>query len=355
MANNFHASKNYIHDLDVALKHTLNIKALCNSRILLTGATGTIGSFLTDMLIRYNRKFNGKIHIFVAGRNLKKMEHEYAEFDEVIPVYYDLNRDVTFDFYVDYIIHAAGNAHPFAFNGDPVGTIIGNVIGTYNLLQYAQQYGIKRFLYVSSGEVYGQGDFNKESFDEDYLGYLNIQSVRSCYPSSKRTTENLCFSYTEQYGLESVVVRPSHTYGPCITDSDNRAHAQFLKNVISGNDIVLKSTGAQVRSYTYIADCASAILSVLINGNSGEAYNVANPNSVVTIATLARAIADIGKRKVCCSFLNETEYKNVSPIVKQVLSTRKIENMGWKPVFTLENGIRNTINILREAQNGSKW
>ncbi|MSU07564.1 NAD-dependent epimerase/dehydratase family protein [Veillonellaceae bacterium WCA-693-APC-5D-A] len=351
MGNNLHNSKTYINDLDVALNHTLDVEKLCNAKFLITGATGTIGSFLTDMLIRYNRKISGSICIFVAGRDVNKIKNEYAGFNEVIPVYYDLKENIKFNFPVDYIIHAAGNAHPSAFISDSVGTIVGNIVSTYNLLQYAQKYSVKRFLYVSSGEVYGQGDLKLSSFEEDYLGYLDIQSMRSCYPSSKRATENLCCSYMEQYGVESVVVRPSHTYGPYITNSDNRAHAQFFKNVISGEDIILKSYGKQIRSYNYIGDCASALFSVLTKGNSGEAYNLANPDSVVTIADLAKVIGNAGEKSVHFLLSDEIPNKNTSPIVKQVLSTRKIESMGWKPAFSLEDGIRHTLNILKEVHN----
>lgn len=111
---------------------------------------------------------------------------------------YDMTGPIEFDVPVDYIIHAAGNAHPAAFNGNPVGTIIGNVESAFGLLEYLRKHHGKRLLYVSSGEVYGQGDISLDAFEEEYVGYVDILSLRSCYPLSKRTTENLCGSYWKQ-------------------------------------------------------------------------------------------------------------------------------------------------------------
>lgn len=245
-----------------------------------------------------------------------------------------------------YIIHAAGNAHPAAFNGDPVGTIVGNVNGTYVLLEYARKYGIKRFCYISSGEVYGQGDLTLDSFSEDYNGYLDSMSPRSCYPMSKRAAETLCISYTKQYGLETVIVRPCHTYGPGMTESDNRANVQFIRNVLNGEDIILKSAGTQMRSYCYIADCASAIISCLVKGETAQAYNSANVNARITIAGLAEVVAECAGRKVVFMNPDSIEAANQSPIAKQVLNTEKIEGLGWKGRYSVRKGIMHTLEIL---------
>ena len=134
------------------------------------------------------------------------------------------------------------------------------------------------------GPVTADGrEVSLEAFDENYSGYIDQTSPRSCYPTSKRTTETLCASYYAQYGLHTVIVRPCHTYGPGITDSDSRANVQFFRNVLNGEDIVLKSAGSQMRSYSYIADCASVIITCLLNGDPGQAYNSANPDARITL------------------------------------------------------------------------
>ena len=346
---NLFNSRTYVEDLSIALSHSIGIEQLGNKRVLITGATGTIGSFIADMLVLYNKNANANIRIYVVGRNIERLKERYSSFDvqPVITLEYDVNSPIQFDVPVDFVIHAAGNAHPAAFNSDPVGTIMGNIIGTYNLLEYMQNHAGKRLLYVSSGEVYGQGNLKLDEFQENYAGYLDISSPRSCYPSSKRVTENLCASYSKQYGLETVVVRPCHTYGPVITSTDNRANAQFIRNALNGENIIMKSAGSQIRSYNYIADCASAILTVLVYGTSGEAYNIANPNVKISIADLAKIIAKTAGKQVLFVDPNAVDLANRSPITKQVLNCKKIEALGWTSAYTVEKGITNTIRILQ--------
>lgn len=342
-----HKSRKYMDDLDTAIEHTEGIENLEGKTLLITGATGTIGSFVTDVLLRYGQIIPGGIRVVAAGRNVQKLEQMYAVYAGFQAVWYDLSRDIAFDFDVDYIIHIAGNAHPAAFNGNPVGTIVDSVNSTYRLLEYGRKHGAKRFLYVSSGEVYGQGDSMPDELDESYSGYLDIMSSRSCYPEAKRAAENLCASYTKQYGLETVVIRPCHTYGPCITQSDNRAHAQFIRNVLDDSDIIIKSAGTQMRSYNYVADCVSALLTVMVKGNSGEAYNTANPEARCTIAQLAGIIAKKVGKKVVFVEPSPDKLEDRTPVAKQVLSSRKIEALGWKGAFSLEQGLEHTLEILK--------
>lgn len=345
---NLRQSKLYTEDLETTLAHAVDIEKLYGKKVLITGATGTIGSFAADALIHLNQKEKANIRVLLAGRSVEKLQNQFGNHDNVKYLSYDLNAPIEFDEAIDYVIHAAGNAHPVAFNGDPVGTIVGNIDSTHRLLEYMKNHGGKRCLYVSSGEVYGQGDISLDAFDETYSGYLDILSARSCYPLSKRMTENLCVSYWKQYGMESVIVRPCHTYGPFMTPSDNRAHTQFLHNALSGEDVVMKSAGTQMRSYNYVADCVAGLLTVLVNGNVGEAYNLANPKVRVTIAEFAEKIATAEECKVIFDNPTEADVANRSPIPKQILATEKLESLGWQPAFSIDLGIRHTLDILKE-------
>lgn len=342
-------SQTYINDLDIAISHSIGLESFKQSSFLITGTTGTIGSFLVDMLLRYNQINKVKISVCVAGRNLEelKIRYNFWNDNDITFVKYDINNSIEFEQSVDYIIHTAGNAHPTAFNNDPVGTIVGNVMSTYNLLEYGRTHKTKRLLYVSSGEIYGQGDLTLNEFDEKYVGCIDITSPRSCYPSSKRTAENLCASYSSQFDLETVIVRPCHTYGPSITPTDSRAHAQFIRNALNDKDIVMKSVGSQLRSYNYIADCASAILTVLANGKTGEAYNISNSAVSITIAEMAKVIANKAGKKVIFTNPTALDLANRTPIAKQVLSSKKIEALGWTGYYTIEEGISHTLDILQ--------
>ncbi|MDY5578095.1 MAG: NAD-dependent epimerase/dehydratase family protein [Lachnospiraceae bacterium] len=342
-------SKTYKEDLRRAISASIGIEKLNYKKILITGATGMIGSFLVDMLMQYNLN-GGTINVFAAGRNIERLEtcFDSIKTDYLHYVKYDLMKPIMFDFQVDYVIHTASNAHPMAFNSDPVGTIVGNVVGTYNLLKYADEYKVHRFCYISSGEVYGQGNVNLESFEESYSGYLDINASRSSYPNSKRIAETLCSSYANQYGLETVIVRPCHTYGPGMTPDDSRANAQFIRNVLNDEDIVMKSEGSQMRSYCYIADCASGIITVLLNGNKGQAYNIANPDARTTIMGLAKIIAECSGKKVVYVKPDKVDLVNRTFIEKQVLNSKKLESLGWKGEYSILEGISHTLTILKE-------
>ncbi len=342
-------SATYIDDLEQCLESVVGVEQLTGKKILVTGATGTIGSFIVDALVHFSKRQNTKTVVYAAARSMERLKARFAGIDSeaLVLTEYDLTKPIAFDFSVDYVIHAAGNAHPAAFNGDPVGTILGNVKGTHELLEYTRGCEGTRFLYVSSGEVYGQGDLSLNEFEETYGGYVDPTSARSCYPNSKRTAETLCASYYKQYGLETVIARPCHTYGPGITATDNRANVQFMSNVLNGEDIVLKSAGTQMRSYCYVADCASAVLTVLLNGVPGEAYNTANPDARVTIAGFAQAVAEAAGRQVIFAEATEKDIANRSPIAKQVLSSKKLEALGWKGRYTVSQGVRNTLAVLQ--------
>lgn len=345
-------SKTYQDDLKLAVQSVPGIENLKHSSVLITGAAGLIGSYITDLLLEYNRLEEAGIKVYACGRSMKRLRRRFPqrESDGLVLIQHDVNDPPDFDFGVDYIIHAASNAFPAVFAKDPVGTILSNIQGTKYLLDYGLQHQAKRLLFVSSGEVYGQGDLSLDSFEESYGGYVDPTQPRSCYPNSKRTAETLCASYTKQFGLDTVMVRPCHTYGPNATAVDNRANVQFINNAVAGEDIVMKSAGTQMRSYAYIADSASAILTVLVRGQSCEAYNIANPQARSTIAEYAKAAAAKAGVQVIFEDPDAVALAQQSPIAKQVLNTDKLLGLGWQGRYTVEEGISHTIDIIHEMK-----
>lgn len=339
----------YLKDLRAVFHDTVNVEKLRGKCVLVTGATGTIGSFIVDALLLFNKEKRLDIRVLAAGRSILRLRERFGDKEGLVCLEYDLMQPICFDESVDYIIHAAGNAFPAAFNTDPVGTIMGNLQGTYALLEYGRNHGMTRFVYVSSGEVYGQGDLSLDAFEETYSGYVDNMLPRSCYPGSKRMAENLCVSYASQYDTDAVIVRPCHTYGPGITAKDNRAHVQFIRNALKNEDIILKSAGSQMRSYCYAGDCASAILSVLLNGDNKTAYNIANRNARITIAGLAKTIAACAGREVVFEMPNLDDIRDATPIAKQVLDSKRLESLGWQGRYDVEIGIKHTLEIIREA------
>lgn len=309
----------------------------CN--ILVTGATGLIGSRFVETLMAYPHK---DYHIYALGRNEERAKERFRAFADDATFHF-LQHDVTkpldgigVDFH--YIIHLASGASPNVMASSPVDIMKANFIGTDNLLFYGLEHGMKRFLYVSSGEIYGEG--NGEMFSETDGGYVNSMLSRSCYPSSKRAAETLCASYMSQYGMDVVVARPCHIYGASFTESDNRAYAQFIRNVVNGEDIVLKSPGLQYRSWLYVEDCISALLYILLKGECGEAYNVADENSCLSIRELAETIAKLGGKRVVFAEPSDSEIRGGSKITKAVFNTNKLRGLGWKPHYTYYDALK---------------
>lgn len=282
--------------------------------------------------------------VYASGRNEERAKarfKDYADNPAFHFVQYDVMQSLQSDVHFDYIIHAASNASPNFFAQKPVEVIKSNIDGVAHLMEYGLSHGMKRFLYVSSGEVYGEGD--GRTFTEDYSGYVNPTSPRSCYPSSKRAAETLCVSYAAEYGADVVIARPCHVYGPYFTEQDNRVYAQFIRNVLRGEDIVMKSTGEQFRSWCYVVDCVSALLHILLKGESGEAYNIADADSNICIRELAETIAAIGGRKVVIDLPDADEKRGFNPVTKSVFSTDKLNSLGWKPQNHISTGMNNTI------------
>lgn len=349
----YYRNEIYREDLKCVLENNSGLGKMKGCSVLITGASGLIGSFLVDTLMFCNELFTYDIDVFAMSRNESVLERRF-EAHGCNPHFHVLQHDVNFPLTCtqsfDYIIHAASNAYPQAFSVDPVGTITGNILGVYNLLEYVRNRGGKRLLFISSGEVYGQATDEIDAFDESYSGYVDSTNPRSCYPNAKRLAETLCVSYAKQYGVDTVIARPCHTYGPTATPRDNRVSSQFINNAVAGNDIILKSQGSQLRSYCYVADCVSGILTILLKGTSGDAYNIANANSIVTIRGMAEMIADISGKRIAFDMPNDVERSGYNPVPQSVLRADKLEKLGWSGKYDMRKGLARTICVLEHLR-----
>ena len=217
--------------------------------------------------------------------------------------------------------------------------MIANFQGTLNLLELAKKNKAK-FLFVSSGEIYGE--VGRDTKREQDYGYIDSMQTRSCYPNSKRAAETLCVAFAEEYGVETVVTRLSHVYGPTMTDSDNRVSSDFIRKAKMGENLVMHSKGTTVRSYTYVLDVVSGIICAMQNGKSGEAYNIADENKVVSIRQLAEITAKAGNVSFNFDVL-EADDKGATTISRQVMSGAKLRNLGWVCRYDFANGVGITL------------
>ncbi|MGN0591682.1 MAG: NAD-dependent epimerase/dehydratase family protein [Ruminococcus sp.] len=318
--------------------------------ILVTGATGLIGTALVDTLMYLNLHTDIRVHVYTLDINSEAINirfGEYLELDCFHFVQFDISKPLPEGENYDFIIHAAGNANPVLYAKDPVGTMTSNFLGTYNLLEYGRQHGLQRMLYVSSGEVYGEHGEGVVVFDEDYSGYVNSMLPRSCYPSAKRAAETMCVSFMAQYGIETVVVRPCHVYGPTQTPRDSRAVAEFIRNGVNGEDIIMKSTGEQVRTLCYVMDAAAAFFTVLLCGASGNAYNISDDQFEISIRELAETVAAASGTKVKMELPDAVQKSGFTTISRGVLSSAKLKKLGWSCQNDIHTGIEKTIRIMK--------
>lgn len=316
-----------------------------NGRILITGASGMIGSCIIDVLLCANKTYNKNFEIFALGRNERKLTDRFGTNNNVHYIVQDVIDSIEID-NLDYIIHAASNADPNSYALYPSETIITNVLGAKRILDYCKN-NQTRALLTSSFEVYGK--MNQDVYCETDSGIIDLNRIRSCYPESKRVAELLFKAYADEYAVDCVITRLSSVYGPTMSFSDSKAHAQFIQNALAGKDIVLKSSGSQIRSYSYLMDAVSGILKVLFWGETGEVYNIANPNSISSIAEFASIVAEYSKTNVVFEHPDEIEIKGYSNPHNCILNTKKLEELNWHGSYTLEDGIFETLEILKEA------
>ncbi len=341
----------YLEELCDAQK-AVDLSGLYNKSILITGASGLILSALVDILSFANAECGANIQLYLAARTDEEISSRFTRYygnPWLRHVYYDALKPVSFDFSADFIIHGASNAHPQAYLAEPVETLLANVTGIKELLDYSRNAGSTRVLYISSSEVYGR-KVEARPFREDDYGFVDILNARACYPSGKRAAETLCSAYYQEYGVETVIVRPGHIYGPTATPMDSRATAQFARDVVSGRNILMKSAGTQLRSYCYGMDCATAILTVLLQGKPAEAYNISNRDSIVSIRQVAEKMAVLAGCRLEFESATDSEQKSFNLMDNSSLDAQKLEALGWRAVYSLDEGVRRTIGIMKQCK-----
>jgi UDP-glucuronate decarboxylase len=337
-------------DIEQVLAARLPWGDLDGKTVLVSGGAGFLPAALVEALLHVStRKGGPDLRIIVLCRNLERARWRLAAWRNA-PKLQVIEHDVCQPFVtsapIDIIIHAASQASPKFYGSDPVGTIEPNTKGTQTLLQLAVEKKSSRFLYFSSSEVYGAPNTSVQALDETAFGWLDCASVRACYGESKRLGETLCVAYGHQHGVPTVIVRPFHTYGPGMRLDDGRVYADFVRDAVDGRQITLNSDGLAQRAFCYLSDATQAFLTVLLKGQSGLAYNVANPNTVSSIGSLARLIGDMYPASGPVQYTKAAPQGYLASTVQMnIPSIARIEGLGWTPTTSLADGFKRCIDL----------
>lgn len=340
----------------------------CN--VLVTGGTGLIGSCLVDTLIWRNEHMGAQIGIWVMCRHearAKEVFGGYLEKEYFHLILQDVSEPLLqnaptqsgqdhsgpaaqeISETMDYIVHAASKGDPKSFVTDPLGVMDANLLGMHWILEYARRVKVQKILYLSSGEAYGILDLPENvPISETMTGKLDSLNVRNCYGISKRAAEAMCVSAADEYRIPVCIARLCHTYGPTMMKDESRVIFQFIANALGGEDIVLKSAGTQRRSYCYVTDAVRGLFAILFYGKEGEAYNVSNGQSVVTIKELAGYLSAYAGCQVRYEGQTEAENRGNSGIMHAVLDDRKLLELGAGMEYRIETGLKRTMEILRQ-------
>lgn len=342
--NDILKNNTYLHDMELTLAN-LDLTKMNNKCILITGGLGLILSSVVDLLIKHNEHNSANINIYVADINESGFSARYGKYPCVKYLHYDATKPLGFDIDVDYIIHGAGVASPELYVSKPVETMLSNFNGVLNLLEYAKVHTVKRMLYISSSEVYGTKD-TADAFEENKFGSVNINVIRSSYSEAKRASEVLCKSYSSEYDVDTVIVRPGHIYGPTASPRDKRISSEFAYLAAQGKLLEMKSLGLQKRSYCYSLDCGAAIIVALLNGKKGESYNIGH-DEVTSIREMAQILAEAGNVSLKINEPTEADLKQFNPMDNSSLNNEKIKAIGYKDTFSVREGLAHTVEILK--------
>ncbi|WP_330945281.1 NAD-dependent epimerase/dehydratase family protein [Streptococcus anginosus] len=347
-------------DLNMISSADISFQKFYRSTVVITGATGLVGSQLMKAFACINRTHDLEMSVYGIVRNSEKA---YKIFGDLLnrgdihilvgDILMDYSLYIPNELKIDYLIHGAAITASKQMIDLPVDTINTSIYGTQQMLELAREKKVKSFVYLSSMEVYGKFDRpNNETtvVTEDMLGYLDLSNVRTNYPESKRLCENICVAYWSQYRVPTKIARLSQTFGAGILPEENRIFAQFARSVIEEKDIILHTAGKSEGNYCYTADMVLGLMTILLDGENGEAYNVSNEENHVTISDMAYLVAKGFSNKSKVVFdIPATNLFGYASDTKIKLSTSKLRKLGWKPTVSLMESYRRMVASMKES------
>jgi len=352
--------------LENDLQYTYNklskeeINKLTDSTILITGCAGFLGFYFVHFLYKFKDDLKLKkvvcLDNFMLG--YPKWIDEIGK-DEVFEVRkFDIIKDKISDIdeagNVDFIIHMASIASPIFYRKYPIETLDANIWGLRSLLDYYSEKEIKGFLFFSSSELYGDPTPEAVPTSEEYYGYVSATGPRSCYDESKRFGETMCMLFAEKYNMPIGVARPFNNYGPGMKLNDKRVPADFAKNIVDGNDIVILSNGSPTRTFCYIADSIAGYFKVMLHGKY-DYFNIGTEKPEITITQLAEIYKKAGKEilgykgEVIFNSSEDKEYLTNNPQRRCPKIDKARNILDYNPEIYVEDGVYRFLRFIKES------
>jgi nucleoside-diphosphate-sugar epimerase len=320
---------------------------LKDATLLITGGAGFIGSALCARLLDHNR-----IRVFDNLRRnalTRSGLENHPNLELVVGDVRDAQAMIGAAKGVDYIVHLAAIAGVDTVIKNPVTTMEVSIEGTLNALRAAREAGgIKRFIDFSTSEVFGAYAYRVREADVTSLGAVG--EARWTYAVSKLATEHLAHNYWKQYGLPTCSIRPFNIYGPGQV-GEGAIHT-FVTRAIKGEPIKIHNQGDQIRSWCFIDDIIDGIESVLEREEAlGQAFNIGNPRSTVTIYQLAKMVIQFARSQSKIVFV-PWDFPDVELRVPDIKKAEQL--LGYRPRVDLDEGLVKTIHWYREMLDNDK-
>ena len=339
----------------IAMSDLIDWEKLRGSRIVVTGATGLIGGMLVRALMCASELRGIDLKVVGCVRSREKAEKQLKSFIEagMELVVQDIQIPIRIDGSVDYVIHGAGMTASKDFVDHPVETIMTTIQGTKNLLEFAREKQVKSMVYLSSMEAYGVvEDANYIVREKDY-GYIDPLQVRSSYSESKRMAEGLCGAYAHEYEVPVKTARLAQTFGAGIPKNENRVFAQFARSIMHGEDIVLHTDGSKAHCYCYTTDAVLGLLTILLKGENGEAYNVSNEATYGTIRQMAEMLIEKypeSGSKLIFDIPEDANKFGYAPTSRMLVCAEKLNSLGWKAEVSLPEMFERLIRSMKAQE-----
>lgn len=333
----------------------INIFELKNSTVFITGASGFIGSMLSNFFLHLNKKFDFDIKVILNVRNKSKLSLIYSDRESsgVINIIEKPVEDLDIEnLNIDYIFHLAAPTQSKYFVEYPVETADSIVFGIKKILELSRTNNVKKLLNFSTMEIYGDTDDYITPQKEETLCHLDLYKERSSYPVAKRMAEHYCYLYNKEFNVNVVSLRLVQVIGPGVSIHDNRVFNQFAKSIINNSDIELNTDGSQKLAFIHIADLLEGIFYVLFSTLNGEAINIINSSNfggVDTIRKLAEYSANViakNKIKVCFNIDSKINKKYITS--KRILDSDKFYGLGFTPKISIEKSMEELVSYLIE-------